>query len=186
MRYNVVFVGSVSAGKTSIIQRYCKKIFVEKHVSTIAVDFQPITIGEIQLSLWDTCGQERFMSITSSYYMRGHVFVLVHDAAEPDIDKNLKYWYKEIDKRRPPRHTPVIIVVSNKMDKSKSRKDVRDWCRKNLFEHVETSAKTGVGISALFDKVCDAALVHGSDWTNGTSLPTLPETPNAPSPGCAC
>ena len=186
MRFNVVFVGSVSAGKTSIIQRYCKKTFADKHVSTIAVDFHPITIGEIQLSLWDTCGQERFMSITTSYYMRGHIFVLVHDAVEPDIEKNLKYWYKEIQKRHTPRHTPVIIVVSNKMDTASSRADVREWCRDNLFEYAETSAKNGQGIPALFDKICDAALVHGSDWTNGTSLPMLPTTPNVASPGCAC
>lgn len=182
----MVFVGSVSTGKTSLIQRYCKQTFTDKHVSTIAVDFHPIVIGEIQLSLWDTCGQERFLSITTSYYMRGHIFVLVHDATDPDIEKNLKYWYKEIEKRRPARHTPVIIVVSNKMDKASRRADVREWCRDNLFEHVETSAKTGTGIPALFDKICDAALVHGSVWTNGTSLPILPTTPTVPSPGCAC
>jgi small GTP-binding protein len=186
MRYNVVFVGSVAVGKTSIIKRYLANNFATKHVSTIAVDFIPITIDKTMLSLWDTCGQERFMSITSSYYMRGHIFVLVHDTTEPDIERNLKFWYREIQKKKPGRHNPVIIVVSNKMDQGKAAPAVRKWCRENLFEHVETSAKLGTGISELFQKIHDAVVVHHNDWLTSPSLPFLPLTPTEPSPGCNC
>ena len=81
MRFNVVFVGSVGAGKTSIIKSRMNED-INKHVSTIAVDYIQLNIGKYDISLWDTCGQERFMSLTSSYFMRGHVFVLVHDVAD--------------------------------------------------------------------------------------------------------
>jgi len=187
MRFNVVFVGSVAAGKTSIIQRYLKNTFLKQHVSTIAVDFVPITIEDTLLSIWDTCGQERFMSITSSYYMRGHVFVLVHDTSDLDMDKHLKYWYNEIEKKRPGRHHPVIIIVSNKVDITSSSSDVRIWCNDNMFEHVETSAKTGKGIHELFQKIHDAVVVHSNNWLTSHSLPSLPISPSVePSPGCAC
>jgi len=187
MRFNVVFVGSVAAGKTSIIHRYLKKNFLEQHVSTIAVDFIPIKIEDTPLSIWDTCGQERFMSITSSYYMRGHVFVLVHDTSNLNMDKNLKYWFNEIQKKKPGRHHPVIIVVSNKVDKTSSSSNVRIWCNDNMFEHVETSAKTGKGVSELFQKIHDAVVVHGNDWLSSHSLPSLPISPTTETtPGCAC
>lgn len=187
MRYNVVFVGSVAAGKTSIIQRYLKNTFLKKHVSTIAVDFVPIEIEDIKLSIWDTCGQERFMAITSSYYMRGHIFVLVHDTSELDMDKNLKYWYNEIVKKKPGRHNPIIIIVSNKIDKISSSSDVRIWCNDNMFEHVDTSAKTGIGIQSLFQKIHDAVVVHHNEWLSGATLPYLPMTSvSDPTPGCVC
>ena len=96
MRYNIVFVGSVKACKTSVIKRYLGNTVSDKTVSTIAVDFVPITVDDIELSIWDTCGQERFNAITSAYFMRGHVFVLVHDISDSTVNKDLQRWYKDI------------------------------------------------------------------------------------------
>ena len=188
MRFNVVFVGSVGGGKTSIIQKYFHKDRdVSKHVSTIAVDFIPTIIDDIAMSIWDTCGQERFMSITSSYFMRGHVFVLVHDVADSMLKTDLKKWHDDILNKRPGRHDPVIIVVSNKTDVHPfCAEDIREWVNENMFDHVYTSAKTGENIQKLFKKIRDAIVVHQSDWLAPT-LPALPvsDTPE-PSPGCSC
>ena len=188
MRFNVVFVGSVGGGKTSIIQRYFHKDRdISKHVSTIAVDFIPTTINDVRMSIWDTCGQERFLAITSSYFMRGHVFVLVHDVSDSMLDHDLKKWYQDIVMKRPSRHDPVIIVVSNKTDrKLLCTEDVQTWINHNMFDHVYTSAKTGENIDELFTKIKDAILVHQTDWMS-PSLPALPiaDTPKVV-PGCSC
>ena len=93
MRFNVVFVGSVGGGKTSIIQKYFRNESTSKHVSTIAVDFIPTVMDDVAMSVWDTCGQERFSAITSSYFMRGHVFVLVHDISDSTLNEDIKKWY---------------------------------------------------------------------------------------------
>ena len=188
MRFNVVFVGSVGGGKTSIIHKYFHKDSdVSKHVSTIAVDFVPTIIDDVEMSIWDTCGQERFLSITSSYFMRGHVFVLVHDISDSILKTDLKKWHQDILKKRPSRHDPVVIVVSNKTDITPfCSEDVRLWAKENMFDHVYTSAKTGENINTLFQKIRDAILVHQTDWMAPT-LPALPIEPaSEPSPGCAC
>jgi len=186
MRFNVVLVGSVSGGKTSIIK---KKLNCDtsKHVSTIAVDFVPMKLGDFDVSLWDTCGQERFMSITSSYFTRGHVFVLVHDVIDSNVLQDLEKWRLEITKKKPARHCPVIIVVSNKIDLTPfCSQAVSDWVSEQRFDHVYTSALTGEGIDALFTKITDAITVHQSDWLS-PSLPALPVMPDVDrSPGCAC
>ena len=185
MRYNIVFVGSVGGGKTSIIQKYSKKN--TKITSTIAIDFVPIQLGDLKMSVWDTCGQERFMAITSSYFMRGHVFVLVHDILDSTVALDLERWYKEIMSKRPPRHKPVVIVVTNKVDlHAVCTSEVSEWISTNSFEHVYTSAKTGEGIDKLFQKVHEATIVHQSDWLS-PSLPALPSVPSTvQSPGCSC
>lgn len=188
MRFNIVFVGSVGGGKTSIINRYFhKKADMEKHVSTIAVDFVPTVIDDVAMSIWDTCGQERFMAITSSYFMRGHVFVLVHDISDSTVKNDLEKWHQDIVKKRPARHEPVIIVVSNKTDlKAFCADEISDWTRENSFDHMFTSAKTGENVDALFKKIRDAVLVHQTDWLS-PSLPALPITETTKeAPGCSC
>lgn len=186
MRFNVVFVGSVGAGKTSIIKSRMNED-INKHVSTIAVDYIQLNIGKYDISLWDTCGQERFMSLTSSYFMRGHVFVLVHDVADSCVENDLEKWRKEIVDKCPARHTPVIIVVSNKVDITPfCDSSVSEWTRGHSFDHIHTSAKTGENIHKIFTKIEDSITVHQSDWLT-PSLPALPHVPESePSPGCAC
>jgi len=187
MRFNVVFVGSVGGGKTSIIKKYCHNDDTSNHVSTIAVDFIPVVLDDVRMSIWDTCGQERFMAITSSYFMRGHVFVLVHDISDSVLQNDLKKWHQDILKKRPSRHDPVVIVVSNKSDTQPfCADDISAWVSENTFDHVFTSAKTGENIQMLFKKIRDAILVHQTDWMS-PSLPALPLPDNPKAvPGCSC
>lgn len=186
MRFNVVFVGSVGGGKTSIIKKYFNNDDTSKHVTTIAVDFVPTTIKDVQMSIWDTCGQERFMAITSSYFLRGHVFVLVHDISDSTLDQDLIKWYNEIVQKRPARHNPVIIIVSNKTDIRPFCSDpVSDWVREHSFDHMFTSAQTGENVENLFHKIRDAILVHQTDWLQ-PSLPALPMQATVHTPGCSC
>ena len=153
MRYNVIFVGSVSVGKTSLIHRYLKKFHNRDVSSTLAVDYHPIKIDDISLSLWDTAGQERFHSITSSYFSRGHIFVLVHDIENGQVKKDMETWYKQIFEKCPARHEPVIIIVSNKTDLHPfCSQEVTNWIQDHSFDHVFTSAVTGEGMEKLFQK----------------------------------
>lgn len=186
MRYNVVLVGSVASGKTSIVK--CKlNEPIDKHMSTLCVDCVPLDIDGVSITLWDTCGQERFKSITSSYFMRGHIFLLVHDIADSDVKNDLERWRLEIEKNKPPRHDPIIIVVSNKVDLEPFCRDhIADWVREHGFDQVYTSAKTKEGIEQLFTEIKNAITVHQQAWLS-PSLPSLPSFPEqTPSPGCSC
>ena len=184
MRYNIVFVGSVGAGKTSIVQHYQSKN--SKVTSTLAVDFIPMTLGDLRVSVWDTCGQERFMAITSSYFARGHVFVLVHDISDSTVADDLKRWYAIIAEKSPHLHAPVVIVVSNKTDlHAFAASEVTAWIKEHTFDHIYTSAVSGEGIENLFSKIRDAIVVHQAEWLS-PSLPALPAEPVRRAPGCSC
>lgn len=184
MRYNVVFVGSVGAGKTSILRRYQSKS--SKVTSTLAVDFIPLALEDLHVSVWDTCGQERFMAITSSYFARGHVFVLVHDITDSTVADDLKRWHSIIEDKSPYLHAPVVIVVSNKTDLNPfAAPEVTAWIKTHTFDHIYTSAVSGEGIETLFAKIHDAIVVHQAEWLS-PSLPALPAEPVRRAPGCSC
>lgn len=187
MRYNIVFVGSVGAGKTSVISKYVKGHVPQEQQSTIAVDLISLKLDDFEVSVWDTCGQERFMSLTSSYFTRGHVFVLVHDISNSSITNDLQKWYRCIMAQKPPRHSPIVIVVSNKTDLAPfCPTDIKNWIEEHHFDHVYTSATSGEGIQQLFQQIKNAVTVHQSDWL-APSLPTLIAVPKLrTAPGCLC
>ncbi len=48
--------------------------------------------------LRDTAGQERFRTITSSYYRGAHGIIVVYDVTDRDSFQNVKQWLHEIDR----------------------------------------------------------------------------------------
>jgi small GTP-binding protein len=187
MKYNVCFVGNIYAGKSSIIRRRINGDFNDKSHDTIACDFNELQIGDFNTAIWDTAGEERFLALSRSYFARGHVFVLVHDLLNSKLH-DLKKWYNIIHDECVARHTPVIIIVSNKCDGDVPfiESETESWIRNNELEHIYTSAKTGEGIDKLFFKIGNAIEVHQSDWLS-PSLPSLVVNPPLKkSEGCSC
>mmetsp|Transcript_22437 Transcript_22437/g.34710 ORF Transcript_22437/g.34710 Transcript_22437/m.34710 type:complete len:93 (+) Transcript_22437:275-553(+) len=69
----------------------------------------------IKLQLWDTAGQEKFRTITTSYYRGTSCCVLVFDITNIDSFYNLFQW---IDQYNYHCEQPVanIIIAANKVD----------------------------------------------------------------------
>ena len=70
---------------SSLLLRFADDIFHENFMPTIGVDFKIRTIEvdgkTIKLQIWDTAGQDRFKTITSSYYRGAHGIIVVTDAS---------------------------------------------------------------------------------------------------------
>jgi len=113
----LVCVGNSGVGKSSLIHRYSKREFNPQFVSTIGVDFE---IKEIQLfdktvklQLWDCAGNERFRTITTSYYRGANVVMLVFDVLDESSMCAIPQWIREI---REQNHDARILLVGNKID----------------------------------------------------------------------
>ena len=63
----------------------------------------------------DTAGQERFRTITSSYYRGAQGIILVYDVANRESFEGLPKWFSELETYVSP--AVVKIVVGNKVDK---------------------------------------------------------------------
>ena len=57
------------------------------------VRMQVVIINVIQ---WDTAGQDRFRTITSTYYKGAHGIMLVYDVTDRESYESLKFWMQEI------------------------------------------------------------------------------------------
>jgi len=79
--FKLILIGNSGVGKSCIIKRMGSNKFSEEHEVTIGADFT--TIGArvnnrayLKMQFWDTCGQERYNSITRIFY-RGSSCVLL-------------------------------------------------------------------------------------------------------------
>ncbi|GAA5807197.1 Ras-related protein Rab-6A [Mucor flavus] len=158
-KFKLVFLGEQSVGKTSLITRFMYDTFDNTYQATIGIDFLSKTMylddRTIRLQLWDTAGQERFRSLIPSYIRDSSVCVVVYDITNRNSFSNTSKW---IDDVRAERGTDVIIVlVGNKTDLNDKRQVTVDEGEKKAKEYnimfIETSAKAGYNVKALFRKI---------------------------------
>lgn len=185
-KYKLVFLGDQSAGKTSIITRFMYDKFDNTYQATIGIDFLSKTMyledRTVRLQLWDTAGQERFRSLIPSYIRDSSVAVIVYDVTNRQSFLNTSRWIQEV---RTERGLDVIIVlVGNKTDLVDKRQvsiEEGDAKARELgVMFVETSAKAGFNIKALFRKI--AAALPGMESVSAAKQEDLVDVHLSPSP----
>mmetsp|Transcript_22444 Transcript_22444/g.76242 ORF Transcript_22444/g.76242 Transcript_22444/m.76242 type:complete len:212 (+) Transcript_22444:325-960(+) len=161
-KYKLVFLGDQSVGKTSIITRFMYDKFDSSYQATIGIDFLSKTMyledRTVRLQLWDTAGQERFRSLIPSYIRDSSVAVVVYDVANRSSFLNTARWVEEVRAERG--SDVIVILVGNKTDLVDRRQVSVEEGDAKAREHgvlfVETSAKAGFNIKALFRKIASA------------------------------
>lgn len=154
--FKIIVIGDIAVGKTSIIERYISNKFSEDYKSSISCDFKKKRIdidgeNDANLQVWDTQGEERFMSVTKQYYNDSHGAILVYDLTQKDTFIKMSQWLKDIKNNAP--KDIVIMIVGNKSDLVNERKVLGNELDpfKENYLYQEVSAKTGNNISLVFE-----------------------------------
>ncbi len=151
-------------GKTSLVNRFMGYDFEENLKCTVNADFKikSVSISSnigAELTVWDTCGQERFRSMTRQYFKDAHGVVLVFDVGDLESYNNLSSWMKEIKTNS--NRDPEIVLVANKIDRE-DRKVTKEtgmkFAEKNGIMYTETSSKEGINIDSPFEKLATALI----------------------------
>jgi Ras-related protein Rab-6A len=161
-KYKLVFLGDQGVGKTSIITRFMYDSFDRNYQATIGIDFLSKTMyledRTVRLQLWDTAGQERFRSLIPSYIRDSSVAVIVYDISNRASFLNTNTWIEDVRNERG--NDVIIVLVGNKTDMNEKRQvsveEGEDKAKKDGILFIETSAKAGYNIKALFKKLAGA------------------------------
>uniref|UniRef100_A0A3Q0QR63 Ras-related protein Rab-36 n=1 Tax=Amphilophus citrinellus TaxID=61819 RepID=A0A3Q0QR63_AMPCI len=162
----VVVVGDFNVGKTCILKRFCKNVFLRGYKATIGVDFEierfDICGVPFSLQIWDTAGQERFSSVASAFYRGAMVIVSVFDMANIKSLDHARQWLQESLKENEP-ESVSIFLVGNKTDllprqeRWRTEKDAISIAKEMNAEFWAVSAKTGENIQDFFFRVAALA-----------------------------
>ncbi|CAD8112247.1 unnamed protein product [Paramecium sonneborni] len=154
-----------------MLMRYSENQFTNNFYNTIGVDFKTktVTIGEhnVKLQIWDTAGQDRFRTITCSYYRGAQGIIIVYDITDRESFENVKTWIAEIDKYAS--ESVNRMLVGNKADITERREvsyeEGLELSRQYQFPFYETSAKSSINVEAAFTHITKNILnreIHNS------------------------
>ena len=157
--FKVVLVGDMSVGKTNIIAKYLKNDFSEDYKTTIGVEFHSkiakVEGHVVKAQIWDTCGQERFKSITDSYYRGAKGAFVVYDITRKNTFESVDSWISAL--RSAADKNLNIIIIGNKSDLEDQRQveteQGEEKAQNNEAAFMETSAYSGDNIDKAFDNM---------------------------------
>jgi len=185
-RMKFVIIGNPEVGKTSLFHRFISSIWLADQQGDVdelmVTQTKQIDVNgkKVIIDVWDTAGQEKYRTITSSFYQGCVGALLVFDVSSKASFDVLGDWL--VEARRYGKEA-LIILVGNKNDRSGEREVTREdaaaLARKNNIEYVETSAKSGDGVTAAFEALTKLIMKAGDD-DNRLGESTGPEDNGAP------
>ena len=153
--FKILIIGESGVGKTCFLLRYAENSFVANHLLTIGIDFKIKVIEiegkSIKLQIWDTAGQDRFRTITKTYYKGSHGVILVYDVCDERSFGNVKNWVNQIEQNA--KSSICKVLVGNKCDKAErviTEEQGRKLAEEYNMKFYETSAKTGQNVEEAF------------------------------------
>jgi len=154
--FKYIIVGDTAVGKSCLLLQFTDKKFVHQHDLTIGVEFGSRTINihsnQVKLQIWDTAGQEKFRSITRSYYRGAAGALLVYDITRRETFEHLSSWLEDCLKYS--NANIVITVIGNKSDLEANRQVTREegeeFAKKHNLLFLETSAKNSDNVDEAF------------------------------------
>jgi len=169
-RFKVIVIGSMGAGKTSIISRFVRNDFSDNYQSTVGVDFGHKIIEKdrntkVHLQIWDVAGQERFGSVTTHYYRGAVGALLVFDITNETSWNAIFKWKNDLDSKLD--KAIPILLLANKSDLVRDPSDmivpdsvIDDWVKANRANGVvgwlKTSALKNENITLAMNKMVDS------------------------------
>ena len=146
-------------GKSCISSQATRHKFESDHLATIGFEYFTFNIKLeetiIKLQIWDTCGQEFYKSLISSFYHNASLAVIVYSIDNQKSFEDLDMWLKDLRTNSSP--DVKIFLIGNKVDLEENRVIPKEMAEKykkdyDLDYFMETSAKTGFNTQELFVK----------------------------------
>jgi Ras-related protein Rab-8A len=152
----LLMIGESGCGKTCLVLRYTIDSITPTFLTTVGIDFKIKTVvldgKRIKLQIWDTGGQERFRSITTSYLRGAQGIFLVYDVTDRLTFTSIRRWMGIIQTNADVNVN--TILVGNKCDMVEQRVVSRDegeaLAKEYNIHFVETSAKLDQNVQTAF------------------------------------
>jgi small GTP-binding protein len=165
----LAIIGDSNVGKSNFLFKFIEGQFSPLHVATIGFDYKsrvvtlPKSKKRVKLQIWDTAGQEKYMSVNKNLFQRVQGVILMYDITSRETFERLNIWLDIIKQMT---NDIPIVLVGNKLDLEDNEDDGRiieygegeDFAKENDFDFFEVSAKNGTNVEKAFISIAEKIL----------------------------
>ena len=164
--FKLLIIGDSGVGKSSLLMQFSENLLSDT-TTTIGVDIKNCTVdvegAKVKLEIWDTAGEERYMTISSMHYRGTHGVIFVYDVTNADTFKSIKKWLHKINQNC---DRVSRVLVGNKDDDHEKKvvplEEAQQFADQIDIPLYETSAKEGKNVEEVFHAI--AWLVLKQKW----------------------
>jgi len=162
-RIKVLTLGDSGTGKTSLIGKWSSDDFEHQQtISTIGFDYNQQLVDvdgdRVTAQVWDTAGQEKFMSVTNSLFRGCQAVIFVYDITNEHSFTNVKRWLASLRENCKVEISKIeCVLCANKVDLIKDAKKLseledrgRNFARNVGMDFFPTSALTAENVEVAF------------------------------------
>ena len=190
LSFKIIIVGDQGVGKSCLAIKASRNYFEDFYSPTVGFEFMTFFIKvdkkPIKLQIWDTCGQEVYRSLISSFFRSASLAIIVYSIDTEDSFNNIEKWLNDIKTQSNP--DIKIFLIGNKADLEDKRRLTKEQGEQLCNDHklaffMETSAKTGFNVQNVFIQVAKELYLQHEEIKNrvsrpGTMIMPLPEDNN--------
>ena len=160
MSFKIIVIGDSGVGKSCLTLRGTKNIFNDEYQPTVGFEYCTFTLKIetkietkiVKCQIWDTCGQEAYRSLVSSFYKNASLAFIVYAINNKNSFNHIESWLNEVKYNNP---DIKIFLIGTKADLDKEREvsinEAQEIVQENKFQFfMETSAKTGFNAQNVF------------------------------------
>ena len=176
--FKIIVVGDSGVGKSCLTTKGTKNHFEEYYSPTVGFEFFTFNIRiqdkNIKLQIWDTCGQEAYRSLITSFYRNSSLAILVYSIDNHNSFANIESWLNEIKAQANPEIK--IFLIGNKTDLEDKRKITKEVANQFSKDHafnyfIETSAKTGFNAQNVFIRAAKELYLSHLEYKDRSTRP---------------
>ena len=178
LSFKIIIVGDSGVGKSCLSIKASRNYFEDFYSPTVGFEFLTFNVKiedqNIKLQIWDTCGQEVYRSLISSFYRSASLAIIVYSIDNEESFNNIAKSLNDIKTQSSPE--VKIFLIGNKADLDDKRKITREQGEKFSNEHkisffTETSAKTGLNVQNVFIQAAKELFIQHEEIKNRVSRP---------------
>ena len=178
LSFKIIIVGDSAVGKSCLSIKATRNYFEDFYSPTVGFEFLTFNVKvedkTVKLQIWDTCGQEVYRSLISSFYRSASLAIMVYSIENEDSFTNIEKWLNDIKTQSNP--DVRIFLIGNKADLEEKRKVTKEAGEKFLNDHdisffTETSAKTGLNVQNVFMEAAKDLYIQHEEIKNRLSRP---------------
>ena len=184
LSFKMIVIGDAGVGKSCLSNKAAKNTFEDFYQATVGFEFLTfnarIDNKVVRLQIWDTCGQEIYRSLISSFYRNSSLAMMVYAIDSKESFIHIDSWLKEVKLQSSP--DIKIFLIGNKADLEDKRQvpfeSAKQYAAENDINFVnETSAKTGLNAQQIFLEAIKILYIEHLKYLASANKPGNPSIP---------